>query len=290
MQLICPSCDIGLISAKLSRCPSCQREYQTEGRILMLDQNAAEEDYSAEGAGGQASVGEEHFWFSVRRERIVHELDRVDPSRRLCNFVEYGCSNGMVMAHLEKAGWALTGVEMHAGALRNAEKVTTGPLVCGRLESVTFDEPLDAVGLFDVIEHLDDDLGALRHAIRQLHAGGLLIVTVPALPALRSDFDDLLGHKRRYTKRMLRSHADALGLDVVALRYFFSFSVPLVWLQRKLGGSARGSEQERWERYYRPPMRSINRLLGFLGRMEMALPVLLSPPLGTSLILISRKR
>ena len=63
----------------------------------------------------------------------------------------------------------------------------------------------DCVLALDVIEHLDDDRQAVRQLGRLLTKNGRLIISVPALPELFSEFDEVQGHRRRYTQQLLRS-------------------------------------------------------------------------------------
>ena len=74
------------------------------------------------------------------------------------------------------------------------------PVVCATLEEAGLrPESLDAVGLFDVVEHIRDEVGFLRTVRQTLCHGGRLYLTVPAFRALWSSEDDLVGHHRRYT-------------------------------------------------------------------------------------------
>lgn len=72
---------------------------------------------------------------------------------------------------------------------------------------------------YNVLEHLDDSVGALRAAHRLLAPGGNVIMFVPAFEFAMGEFDRKVGHVRRYTKRTLREAYEAAGLQVKALHY-----------------------------------------------------------------------
>lgn len=72
----------------------------------------------------------------------------------------------------------------------------------------------DALLALDVIEHLDDDRGAVMRMASLLKPGGLAIISVPALPELFSDFDEVQGHRRRYVPETLRAAFQDTGLTV----------------------------------------------------------------------------
>jgi SAM-dependent methyltransferase len=101
--------------------------------------------------------------------------------------------------------------------------------------------PFDLVGQYDVIcaldviEHLDDDAGALRWMSAGLRPGGHCIVSVPAFPWLFSDHDRVLGHRRRYTRSSLLAVFPP-DLEVVRIGYFNSILFPAAVVSRALRG------------------------------------------------------
>src|SRR5260370_11422292 len=88
--------------------------------------------------------------------------------------------------------------------------------------------------MFDVLEHLEDDLGALR-AWRLLMADrGRLILTVPAGRALWSYFDEASRHVRRYEIEELRDKLTAAGFEVEFLSPYIGILYPTLWLGRRV--------------------------------------------------------
>lgn len=91
--------------------------------------------------------------------------------------------------------------------------------------------------LLDVIEHVDDDIGLLRAAAAGVDDGGVVVVTVPAWPALFSSHDRALHHRRRYTPTSLAEALRRSGLDVVeGGGLFHSLLLPRafsVWRERR---------------------------------------------------------
>jgi hypothetical protein len=72
---------------------------------------------------------------------------------------------------------------------------------------------------FNVLEHLDDHVRALRAAHRLVVPGGAVIMFVPAFEFAMSEFDRAVGHVRRYRKSTLRAAYEAAGLTVETLHY-----------------------------------------------------------------------
>jgi SAM-dependent methyltransferase len=101
-------------------------------------------------------------------------------------------------------------------------------VVDGSLEALPFpDGEFDLAVCLDVLEHLDDDRGALAELRRVVRAGGALVVTVPAHPRLWSRHDEANHHRRRYTRPTLRAAAEAGGWSVRRLTHFNSLLLPV---------------------------------------------------------------
>ncbi len=80
--------------------------------------------------------------------------------------------------------------------------------------------PFDSVVCLNVLEHIDDDLFALRQMYDALKPGGKLSILVPAHQFLFGAFDDAVGHYRRYNKASLSSRLIEAGFNVESLKYF----------------------------------------------------------------------
>lgn len=93
--------------------------------------------------------------------------------------------------------------------------------VCGGVDALAPGAHLDTLLYADVLEHIADDCGEVARAAARLRPGGHLVVLSPALEALRSPFDDQLGHVRRYNRAAI-GRLDAPGLTRVCLRFLDS--------------------------------------------------------------------
>jgi len=72
---------------------------------------------------------------------------------------------------------------------------------------------------FNVLEHIPDDVGALRAMGELVRPGGAVVLIVPAFPSAMSRFDRAIGHQRRYTRASLGTALRDAGLPVERLRY-----------------------------------------------------------------------
>lgn len=134
----------------------------------------------------------------------------------------------------------------------------------------------DSVAYINVLEHIEDDRGELARAFATIRPGGHVLVFVPALAWLYSDFDRRIGHARRYSRAGLREVARAAGFEVASAKYFdvagvLPWFVNFVLLRRGLGAGGVAL----YDRLVVPPMRRIE---GWIA-----------PPLGKNLLMVARK-
>jgi SAM-dependent methyltransferase len=135
----------------------------------------------------------------------------------------------------------------------------------------------DAVVLINVLEHIKDDLGMLRHIHRTLSGDGRLLLFVPALPMLMGALDEQFGHIRRYTRKNLAQRVLSCGFEISLLRYA-NFPGIFAWylasrVLKKKTITARAA------RFYD------SNVVPFARAMEGHV----APPIGQSLVLIAKK-
>lgn len=97
------------------------------------------------------------------------------------------------------------------------------------------DESVSFVYSSNVLEHVDDDLGALRDIHRKMCPGGRLALFVPAFESIWTSNDDRVGHRRRYTRESLAAVVERSGFRVEHVRYVDSIGFLLAFLFRFIG-------------------------------------------------------
>ncbi|MGE0425095.1 MAG: methyltransferase domain-containing protein [Reyranellaceae bacterium] len=90
----------------------------------------------------------------------------------------------------------------------------------------------DLVLMMDVLEHVDDDVGLVRHYAGKVPSGAYFLATVPAFQFLWSGHDVFLEHKRRYRLPDIENTMREAGLQVAAGAYYFGFIFPLAAIVR----------------------------------------------------------
>ena len=182
-----------------------------------------------------AAVQKRHWWFVGRRQILSCVIDRLQLPRQ-ANILEIGCGTGANLEMLRQKGH-LHAMEFDDQARAMANSLALCEVSAGGLpEPVThMDQSMDLVCLLDVLEHVEDDLSALRRIARLLKPGGRVLVTVPAYQWLWSPHDTAHHHYRRYTAHLLAQTAEQAGLTVHRIGYFNSLLFPLVAAVRLIG-------------------------------------------------------
>jgi SAM-dependent methyltransferase len=237
-----------------------------------------------------------HFWFRGRNRVIAAAVRRAvrdfEPGYRA---LEVGCGTGYVLRMLEQEcrGGTVTGSELSDVGVEFARKRVRCPVVRADVYKLPFADPFHLVGMFDVLEHLEDDAGALRGLRAGTAAGGRLVLTVPAYMALWSHTDEVGGHYRRYTPRSLRRVLAEAGWDVELVTPFLLPLAPVMWAGRKAAAvlnrlrPARQTGREMAVNELRP-IPVFNGVMRALLALEAPLVGRVPLPFGSSLLAVAR--
>ncbi|UCE60091.1 MAG: class I SAM-dependent methyltransferase [Phycisphaerales bacterium] len=171
----------------------------------------------------------EHWWYRARQRIILDQLGRRLSMESRPRILDIGCGAGTMLQAMREFG-EVVGVDACTEAAEAAEGHSSCVVRVGHIPD---DLPHDlgrfnAVCLFDVIEHLDDDIGALRSVRDLLDSDGVLFVTVPALPRLYGIHDEINEHRRRYTRSSLLHALTAAGFPGAHISYFNMLLSPLL--------------------------------------------------------------
>lgn len=226
---------------------------------------------------------ERHWWWRAREALVLREIDRIRPAGVWDRVLDVGCGGGVLFDALLERARHVEGLEP------DADLVDPGSPHAPRIHLRRFDStfrppggPFDLILMLDVLEHMDRRIEALAHAGGLLRNTGVLLVTVPALPLLWTSHDELNEHRLRYTRTTLATDARMAGLRIRTLRYFFHWTVMGKLMQRAVEGMAGGKPSPP-----RVPPAPINRLLEGLSRLEQAVGRRMSPPFGSSLLMVA---
>jgi SAM-dependent methyltransferase len=214
--------------------PGNARNLRLDARGIWVGEATSPVSYPADGHESCYSLEEASFWFRHRNDIIVEVLRQFPPPGAV---FDVGGGNGYVAAGIEQAGFPTVLVEPGPAGATNARQRGLQRVVCATVDAAGFaPDSLPAAALFDVLEHIRDDVGFLASLHKLLRPGGRIYLTVPAYPVLWSPVDVFAGHHRRYTARSLAAALRAAGFAIEFQSYFFWFLPLPVLLLRTLPG------------------------------------------------------
>jgi SAM-dependent methyltransferase len=190
--------------------------------------------YPSEGHSSCHGVEDGSFWFA-HRNRCIEALIACFPPDRNLPFVDVGGGNGYVADMIQQSGYRTVLIEPGAHGVANARGRGLPELVQASTTDLEIEpRSIGAIGLFDVVEHIEDASTALKGLRRSLALGGRVYATVPAHSWLWSSVDEHAGHFRRYTTASLAGLFVASGFDVEYCSYYFWPLPPVMYLTRTL--------------------------------------------------------
>jgi ubiquinone/menaquinone biosynthesis C-methylase UbiE len=250
------------------------------------------EDYPAEVYDRLCSLEENHFWFRARNRIILAKFRQYLGHLSRPRVLEIGCGTGYVLRGLATQGnYELTGADANIAGLRHARlRLPSVEFVQVDARDLPYDAAFDAVGAFDVIEHINEDERVLTSIRRALKPGGVLIVTVPQHKWLWSWADEQARHKRRYRRRELCDKVMAAGFEMVRATSFVTALLPILYLSRfAMKRSESGASEIDLSEL--EISRTANMVCAAVMRIdETMIGAGFSLPLGGSLLAVARKR
>jgi SAM-dependent methyltransferase len=236
-----------------------------------------------------------HWWFRGRRAIFISLLDRhlgraPDSGRRI---MDLGCGVGGMIEPLARYGTVI-GTDVTLRGLEHCAARGFSRLVaCTGHEGCFADESLDGITAFDALEHIEDDVGALREIRRILKPGGWFIASGPAYQFLYAQQDRVTHHVRRYTVGEFTEKARRAGLEIVQASYInfllFPAILPAVLLLKVRQRLRSSPDSSAGSNVGIPMPGFVNALLAAIFSSEARLLRWFSAPAGHSFVVVARK-
>jgi len=225
------------------------------------------------------------FWAVTRAKKIrkILNLQSIDL------MWEVGSGHGNVAILLKNYGTAVIAIEpLEQGTLVTANSGIRSYV--GTLDKLQFPKnSIKCIGIFDVLEHLENPNEVLDEIYRVLEPGGLLVTSVPAHQCLFSDYDKSIGHFRRYSRKKIVSTLEDSGFLNNMTQFIFSFLVLPAFVLRtvpsKFGRKHTSAETKETTRNQQKVLKLLQPILELLLILENFLRI----PFGLSLISVSKK-
>ena len=267
---------------------------EIDGFLCYAPERAREcTDYPVDGFDVTAAVESGSFWCRSRN-RVLHQvIDRFTDRTRPLAMLEIGCGIGGVVAELRRfSHLKLTASEIYLQGLRYARsRFPDVDFIQLDATAMPFRSEFDIVGAFDVLEHIEADDRAVEGVHQALRPGGLFIATVPQHQWMWSTLDEVVCHKRRYSRSQLLQTLSDRGFEVVFCSSFVTALFPAMAVSRLLS-RRQAKPAVRKEAFASEVTLSpaANRICDWIMRAdELALRSGFPLPFGGSLLVVARK-
>lgn len=287
---ICSECETPYASEQWA-CVQCGHQVARKNGFAAFapELEDKQEGFKADFYETYAHLESDHFWFRARGRLITWALTKYAP--RMRSFLEIGCGTGFILSRVAVAfpKARLLGSEMFSTGLKFASsRVPGAEFVQMDARDIPYIDEFEAIGAFDVIEHIEADTVVLQQMHRALKPGGIMLLTVPQHQWLWSQVDEYSCHVRRYDATDLHRKVEEAGFSVVRSTSFVSLLLPAMMISRGAKKQQRGDTSETAELAV---PRALNVLFGFVMWLEcLLIKVGVSFPVGASRLLVARKK
>jgi SAM-dependent methyltransferase len=226
-----------------------------------------------------------HWWYRARRDILADYLTRYGSLPQDARILEIGCGTGHNLPMLAGFG-QVDAIEIDPAARATAAARLGKPVGEAPLPELSGVAPAsyDLIAVLDVVEHIENDVAALRAMGERLAPGGKILVTVPAHQWMWSAHDTVNHHKRRYSKRTLDAAIRAAGLRHNGLRWFNSLLFPAAVAARMVGKLTGKDDSDD-----SPPPKALNAAFEAIFRLERGLLGRVPLPVGLSIVTLVSK-
>lgn len=221
---------------------------------------------------------EDSWWYRGRINVVRAALCRAHIEKRN-TALDVGAGYGGMCAFLKDYADSIDAYEPDREAMRELARRGYRHIYIDITQALR--EKHDLIGLFDVLEHIENDEEMLIRLHDALDEDGVLVLTVPAYEWLWSAHDERNRHFRRYRARELRRKLVESGFEVRVVSYWNTALFPVAALARLFGIAGESALS---------PGSGINAILLRLIRLEAFMMGIMSLPFGLSLVVVAVKR
>lgn len=230
-----------------------------------------------------------NFWFRARNKIILWTLYQYSPE--LKSFLEIGCGTGFVISAISEQfpKARLLGSEyLEEGLVYARQRLPNAEFTQMDARNIPYKSELDAIGAFDVLEHIEDDEIVLQQIYKALKPGGIVYITVPQHRWLWSVVDEYACHVRRYPANELHQKVCSTGFEIIRSTSFVTILLPAMYLSRLLKRNKMDVSIDAMAELRINPI--LNKVFEWLLNFELALIRMgIILPMGGSRLLVARK-
>ncbi len=228
---------------------------------------------------------ETHWWHVTKTNAVLNLISKYQKAKDL-KILDIGCGAGKNAETFTKLGKSW-GIDSSTEAIKFCKRRGLKNIYLAKSDKLPFkNDFFNVVTLLDVLEHVEEK-STLSEINRVLAPNGILVINVPAFPWLWSKWDEVLHHRRRYTRKSLEKVLSQNGLKIKKISYTYSFLVLPAYLIRLVKSKL---SQKHYSSDFAMSSKLENRLLIYISTAERMFWTKFYLPFGTSLIAVAQKQ
>jgi SAM-dependent methyltransferase len=233
-------------------------------------------------------IENQSFWFKYRN-RVIYEVLKEHALKG--PIFDVGGGNGVVSEYLLKMNFEAVLVEPGQDGCINGRERGLKNIIKSKIDNLHFyPNNIPNIGIFDVLEHVENQEDFLAIIHRNLIPNGRLFITIPACKFLWSAEDNYAGHYHRYRIKDLHKLLDEGGFEILYATYFFSLLVFPIFIFRtipsKLGFYKINAQQVK-NQHNSNSSHLLDKVMKFeINKIKKSKSILF----GSSLILVAKKK
>jgi SAM-dependent methyltransferase len=232
----------------------------------------------------ESKIEQNHWWFVVRREMFKKYLSAAPKDAAI---LDVGVGSGSNLRMLKEAGFTnYQGFDFSPLAKKFCEEKNLGAVKVGDIcDSGFADNSYDVILFTDVVEHIENDLLALKEVVRILKPNGKIIITAPCFMSLWGNHDVVSMHQRRYLLGEIKDKITQAEMKIIQSYYFnFFLFVPILIFRKltKIFAIEIKSENAVNSKF-------LNKIFTTLFRLDVLLAKKIKFPFGVSAFILASK-
>ena len=229
------------------------------------------------------------WWYLGLRDLLLFYLHKFCPAKGIV--FDAGCGTGKNVEFLQSNGFDVHGVDISIDAINFCRQRKLWSIKNCSITKIPYgDNFFDAVYSLDVIGNLGqkERLEAVNEFIRVVKSGGIVIIHTAALECLRSQHDDIINLKKRFTKKELKLLFNHRQVKLLKLSYrVFLLFLPIAMVKWFKKVSKRFTKMSSTD--LKMPPRPVNALLTKVQVLENRILKSCNLPIGASLFMVLKK-
>ena len=228
-----------------------------------------------------------HWWYQGRSFVMKAVLEKFDINLNGKIIADLGCGYGVNYVFYKDHMKNTFFLDSNKEALKFIKNDLKADNIIFWKSPEPVEQKFDFIFMTDVLEHIDDDIKAVKWIYDHLKPGGKALLTMPAHQYLWTQMDSSVHHKRRYSYNQLRTIFNKFSITFISYYNFLLFPLKIIALMHDKIMTYFGFNTESFQT--KTPIAFVNKTLKMISFVESKIIKKTTLPYGAGLIILLQK-